>query len=134
MKIAAILILFCTTAAYSQIPTSEIQMKTAVLAAPQEAREKATVLGYSDKGELVVLKTGSNELVCLADDPAQTGLSVSCYQKDLDPFMERGRVLKREGKSPKEIFDIREAEVKIGKLNMPNHNYKIFFFIESDEK
>jgi hypothetical protein len=134
MKIAAILILFCTAAAYGQIPTSEIQIKTAVLAAPQEAREKATVLGYSDKGELVVLKTGSNEIVCLADDPAQAGLSVSCYQKDLDPFMERGRVLKREGKSPKEIFDIRETEVKTGKLNMPKQPSTLFVFSASDEK
>jgi hypothetical protein len=91
-------------------------------------------LGYSDKGELIILKTGSNGMVCLADDPAQAGLSVSCYQKDLDPFMERGRTLKKEGKSPQEIFDIRESEVKSGTLNMPKQPSTLFVFSAADDK
>jgi hypothetical protein len=47
---------------------------------------------------------------------------VSAYHviiKDLEPFMARGRELKKQGKSFKEIFDTREAEAKSGKLKMP---------------
>lgn len=77
------------------------------------------VYGYDAKGEFVVLRKGTNEMICLADNPNQAGLSVSCYHKDLEPFMARGRELKAEGKSFQETFDIREAEAKSGKLMMP---------------
>ena len=100
------------------IPSADVQIKTAVLAAAEESREKAMVYGYSPKGEFIVLRNGENEMVCLADDPAQPGLNVSCYHKSLEPFMIRGRELKKEGKSFDDIFTIREAEVKSGKLKM----------------
>ena len=100
------------------IPSAEVQIKTAVLAAAEESREKAMVYGYSPKGEFIVLRNGENEMVCLADDPAQPGLNVSCYHKSLEPFMIRGRELKKEGKSFDDIFTIREVEVKSGKLKM----------------
>jgi len=44
----------------------------------------------------------------------------------LDAFMERGRMLAKEGKNPKEIFDIREKEVKDGKLVMPKQSSTLF--------
>lgn len=119
---------------FSQVPKAEIQIKTALLAAPEEDRENAMVYGYSEKGEFMVLRKGSNEMVCLADDPKQTGFSVSCYHKDLDPFMERGRQLRREGKNFQQITDTREEEVKSGKLSMPNHPSSLFVYTTSDEK
>ncbi len=103
----------------AQVPTAEIQLKTAVLAAPEEKRAGAMVYGYDAKGEFVVLRKGTNELICIADNPNQKGFSVSCYHKDLEPFMARGRELKAGGKSFQEIFDIREGEAKSGKLAMP---------------
>lgn len=117
-----------------QMPDKEIQIKTAVLAAPQEQRDNATVMGYSRKGELVVLRKGTNGMVCLADDPNQKGLSVSCYHESLDPFMERGRQLKKEGKSFQEIFDVREQEAKSGKLKMPTQPSTLYVYTASDEK
>lgn len=104
---------------WAQIPSPEIQIKVAVLAAPEDKRSGAMVYGYDAQGEFVILRKGTNELVCLADNPKQEGLSVSCYHKDLEPFMARGRELKAAGKTFQEIFDIREAEAKSGKLVMP---------------
>ena len=101
------------------IPSKEIQIKTALLAAPPEWRDGATVLGYDEKGVLVTLRQGTNNQICLADDPAAKGFSAACYHKDLEPFMARGRELRKEGKNAKQVFDIREAEVKAGKLFMP---------------
>jgi hypothetical protein len=118
----------------SPVPSKEIQIKTAVLAAPEGTREKALVYGYSDKGEFVVLRQGSNEMVCIADDPNQPGLNVSCYHKDLEPFMARGRDLKKEGKNFKEVFDIREAEVKSGKLLMPKQPTTLFAYSAKEEE
>jgi hypothetical protein len=120
MKYVTILfVLIGAFKAFSQVPSAEVQIKTAVLAAPEEKRAGAMVYGYNTKGEFVVLRNGTNELICIADNPNQSGFSVSCYHKDLEPFMERGRELKTAGKSFQEIFDIREAEVKSGKLMMP---------------
>ena len=115
------------------IPSPEIQMKTAVLAAPADKREGATIYGYSAKNEFVVLRKGTNELVCLADDPAQKGLNVSCYHRDLDPFMERGRILKKEGKKSAEILATREQEVKEKKLMMPTHPSTLFSYSAKEE-
>jgi hypothetical protein len=105
-----------------------------VLAAPEALRDKAMVYGYDTKGALVVLRPGGNEMVCIADDAAQEGLNVSCYHKDLEPFMQRGRDLKAEGKSFKEVFDMREEEVKSGKLPMPKQPTSLFVFTAPDDK
>jgi hypothetical protein len=125
-------ITFC--GAQTAIPAADIQVKTAVLAAPAELREGAAVYGYSAKGAFEVLRKGTNGMVCLSDDPTQKGFSVSCYHKDLDPFMERGRILKKEGKSQTDIFNMREAEVKAGKLMMPKQPTSLFIYSTSDEK
>jgi hypothetical protein len=77
------------------------------------------VLGYDAKGTLTKLHSGSNNMICLADDPNKRGFSVASYHKDLEPFMARGRQLKSEGKSFEETFNIRETEAKNGKLKMP---------------
>lgn len=98
------------------------------MAAPAESREGAKVYGYTDKGEWTVLRAGTGEMVCLADDPKAEGFSASCYHKDLDAFMERGRELKNAGKSFKEIFDIREEEVKSGKLMMPKQPTTLYVY------
>lgn len=115
------------------ISSSDVQISTAVLAAPEDKRDGAAVYGYNQKGELVLLRKGSNELVCLADDPGQNGFSVSCYHRDLDPFMARGRELRKSGKSSQEIFDTREQEVKSGKLRMPGQATSLFVFSASEE-
>ena len=105
--------------AEASIPSVYWQITTAVLSAPVTDRENATVLGYKNDGTLGVLREGTNDLVCLADDPAKKGFSVACYHKSLEPFMARGRALRIEGKTEKEIFDIREKEAKSGALEMP---------------
>jgi len=129
MKYSALFLLmtFVVFPAFSQsIPSKDIQIKTALLAAPDDKREGAMVYGYNEKGEFTVLRKGTNELICLADDPNSPGFNASCYHVGLEPFMERGRQLKKEGKSFQEIFDIREAEVKSGKLKMPKDGATLF--------
>ena len=57
------ILLSCTG---QEIPNREFQMKTAVLAAPEHQRNEATILGFNDSGEIVTLKEGTNDFVCLA--------------------------------------------------------------------
>ena len=105
----------------AQIIDKETQINAATLAAPEEQRAGAKVLGFNDKGELSVLREGTNNLICLSDDPNKEGFSVACYHKDLEPFMKRGRELQAMGKSRGEIFEIRAREVEDGKLTMPEY-------------
>jgi hypothetical protein len=94
------------------------QSAGAVMAAPQELREGAGVLGYDGSGALVTLRESRNELICLADDPKAEGFSVACYHKDLEPYMARGRELRAQGIVDQKNYDIRWAEVEKGTLKM----------------
>src|SRR5690606_477433 len=114
--------------------SKEAQVKLGIAAAPAELREGATVYGYADNGELVLIKKGTNDLICLSDNPNQNGLNVSCYHKDLEPFMARGRALKSQGKNQQEIFEIREQEVKAGTLKMPKDPSSLYVFTAQDDQ
>lgn len=107
--------------AFGQVPSVNVQIREAMMALPEADRINPKVIGYSLDGELVELQKGEGSYVCLSDDPNKKGFSVSCYHKDLEPFMSRGRQLQKENRSFKEVFDIREAEVKKGKLKMPKN-------------
>ena len=113
-----IFLLSCDSRA-QEIPDKETQISAAVMAAPEDKRAEATVLGFDAEGNVVTIREGSNNMVCLADDPNSSGFNAACYHIDLEPFMARGRELKAEGKNPQEVFDIREKEAKSGALKMP---------------
>jgi hypothetical protein len=119
--------------AQNSTPSREVQIKSALLAAPADKRDGATVYGYSDGQEFVLLKEGKNEIVCLADDPKKPGFSVAAYHRDLHPFMQRGQQLRVQGKSGREIFDTRENEVKSGKLKMPGQPTTLYVYTCKDE-
>jgi hypothetical protein len=120
----------CT--AQNIVPNADIQIKTAVLSAPADKRDSVTVYGYSDKREFILLRKGFNELICTADDPVQPAFSVACYHKDLEPFMRRGRELRKDGKTGQEIFNIREKEAKAGTLSMPKAPATLYVFSAAD--
>lgn len=98
---------------------AESQISAAVQAAPEDRRAGATVLGYDASGALVTLRAGSNDIVCLADDPKDTSFSVACYHKDLEPFMARGRELIAKGIKSKEREEVRWKEIESGAIAMP---------------
>ena len=106
-------------ASVAATPPADAQIAAAVLAAPADRAAGAAVLGYDDNGKLVKLREGSNELICLADNPAKEKFSVACYHRDLEPYMARGRELKAAGVTGKERYDIRWREIEEGKLAIP---------------
>ena len=102
------------------IHNKEAQIAMSVLAAPEAKREQATVLGFDSENNVVELRAGTNEFVCLGDNPQTDGINIAAYHKDLDPFMARGRELRAEGVGRQDIFDIREKEAVAGTLKMPD--------------
>ncbi|MEM9680964.1 MAG: hypothetical protein AAF901_11635 [Bacteroidota bacterium] len=115
------------------IDTDEALIATALMAAPEESRAGCKVIGYNMAGEFVTLREGNNEFIVLADDPNSSGFSAACYHKDLEPFMARGRELRAMGKTRNEIFDIRETEAKLGKLDMGKPGSTLHIYYGQDE-
>jgi hypothetical protein len=119
--------------AQTSIPSADIQIKLSMLAAPLEKQANATVMGYAPDGKLTVLRKGTNEMICLADDPKQKGFNVSCYHKDLDPFMQRGRELKAAGKNHDEVIKIRDDEAKAGKVPLVKTPSTLYVYSAKEE-
>lgn len=117
----------------TEILPKDIQINTAVLPAPAQKKDGAMVYGYDAQGNFTVLREGTNNLVCIADNPNQEGISVACYSIKLEPFMQRGRELGAKGMDAKEKFDIRGAEVAAGKLEMPKEPSMLYIYYGSDE-
>ena len=106
----------------AQALSSDTQVAAAILAAPPGRQAGAEVLGFDSSGQLVTLRAGTNELVCLADDPTDESFSVACYHQSLEPYMARGRELTAQGVSDgKERLEIRWKEAEEGVLAMPEY-------------
>jgi len=115
-------------------PTDAVQIKLAMKAAPADKAEGAKVLGYNKNNELVVLREGSNDLICIGDDPAKKDIHVACYFQELEPLMARGRELTAEGKSSPEREKIRGQEADAGILKLPQKPATLFVFDASQDE
>jgi hypothetical protein len=113
--------LAATVARAQNPPSAAQQIAAAVLPAPKDMREDATVLGYASDGHLTTLRHGKGALVCLASDPKSDRFHVACYHRSLEPFMARGRALRASGVKGDKVDSLRFAEVRSGKLAMPRH-------------
>lgn len=106
------------------------QIALAVLPAPAGLREASTVLGYRPDGQLVRLRVGDNGIICLADDPREPRFHTACYHQSLEPFMARGREIRRiHGPNKRELTDsLRLADIRAGRIRMPANAvlYQIF--------
>lgn len=102
---------------------AEEQIAGAVLAAPESLRDEATVLGVGGEPRegdpLTVLREGSNEIVCLADDPSEEGFHVACYHRSMERYMALGRRLRSEGADRDSVRAARQAAVDAGEIEPP---------------
>ncbi len=114
--------------AQTVIPAPEVQIRLALLAAPADKKEAATVIGFDSSGHYITLRKGTSDLVCLTDDPAQKGFSSACYHQSLEPFMAWGRSLRMAGKKGPEINEQRDKDAKAGKFVMPKHPATLFVY------
>ena len=120
--------------------TADQQIAAALFAAPTEMREGAKVYGYGESGEFMTLREGTNDFICIADDPGKDGFQVVGYHASLEPMMARGRELEAEGKARDEKEAIRAEEAKSGKLKLPEapatlhiyHGKDAYFNTETD--
>lgn len=100
-------------------PPESQQIAAALLALPAPLREGAAVLGYREAGTLVALRPGTNGMICLADNPADSAFHVACYHESLEPFMARGRALRAAGVTGPQVDTVRFREIAERTLAMP---------------
>ena len=127
MKVARVvagMLMFVSPVFAQDAPPPVTQIAGAVLAAPEDQRAGAKVLGWDGGAKVVTLREGSNELICLADNPKIDGFNVACYHKDLDPFMARGRELTAQGITDDKTRDgTRFKEIDEKKLSIPKDGF-----------
>jgi hypothetical protein len=116
--IVSVALVSSASGAQAAPPVAE-QIAAAVLALPKEMQANAGVMGYRTAGKLEMLRPPKNDMLCLADDPADEQFHVSCYHTSMEPFMARGRALREAGTTGAKVDTARFAEVKAGKLKMP---------------
>lgn len=104
----------CTmSTAQAQTLTRAQQIAAAVSPAPAELQQDAAVMVF-ENGRWTTVRQGTNEMICLGDEPGDDRFHVACYHKALDPFMARGRELEAAGTPRDQIQQIREREARAG--------------------
>lgn len=111
--------LMLSNAACAQSSGDAHLINQALAAAPDEMKEAARVLAYKDDGTYRVVREGSNELTCVADNPGADNFEVVCFHSDLEEYMSRGRDLRAEGMSGGESVVARGEEIEAGTLAFP---------------
>jgi len=97
----------------------DVQIRLAVQAGPKELRDEATVQGYDASGAFVTLRNGTNNLICMAPNPAAQSFEVSCHSASLEQFFARGRELSAQGVTGQERIMTRWKEHDEGRLPIP---------------
>jgi len=112
-----LLIGFAATAT-AQEKRPEQQIRETLRALPEALRTGATVIGYED-GERTILKAGSGDMICWADDPslsdARGAFFVNCFPKSLEAFEKR----RAELASNPDLLDVLRSEVENERLKVP---------------
>ena len=62
----------------AQVQNADEQIAGAVLPAPEEARDGVMVYGYDVDGNLVTIREGTNDLICIADKPGDERFHAAC--------------------------------------------------------
>ena len=112
-------------------PPAARQIAAAVSPLPEQQQSTARVLGHDAKGNPVVLRQGSNDFTCIADDGVSKQYHVACYHKSLEPFMAKGRELHAMKKSREAIDSIRGADIKAGRYAMPTKPAALYQYYAS---
>ena len=129
---ALLSLLALPSAGVSQSEPNAALIAGAVEALPESYRDGAEIRAWTEAGELELVQAGSNEFICLGDRPGNETFQSSCYHVSLEPFMGRGRALRKEGLSGLEYQEARWELVERGELSMPDTPAMVYNFYHDD--
>jgi len=111
--VAALLTAACAGPAFAQ--DKEAQITQAVSPLPEMLRAGATVVSYDAKGMPVVLRQGTNNIICNPSAGGE-GFAVNCYEKVMKTQNDMAAKLRAEGKDAKAVQAAMQEARAAGKL------------------
>ena len=126
----AVLLATLASPALAQTKSVDRQVQEAISALPNALRDGATVMGYRGD-QLEVIRQGTGEMICLADNPTDDRWHIACYHVDLEPFMARGRGLRTQGVT--DVNAARTKEVEAGQLPFPTTARELYSLTGTDD-
>jgi hypothetical protein len=97
------------------------QISSALLPLPYVMRSGAGVLGYESDFSVATLRRSTNGITCIATPPGENIFDVRCYKESFLPVVLRMRELYAQSKDQGDVYRTVEAEIKAGKLLLPDH-------------
>ncbi len=91
----------------------------ALLALPADLRSEAAVVKF-ENGKQIVLRPGTNSMICRADDPDVPGIAVWCFPRSHDAYARRWYQLAAQGNDSEAVNSIITDEIKSGQLEWPD--------------
>ncbi len=106
------------TPAVGQGQSVEKQIADAIAALPPTMRDGATVIAYDGDAEGTILRRGTNDMICWADEPTP-GFYVACFHKVKEPYEVRRREFRVVQAAPnwRELID---DAIDAGEVSMPD--------------
>lgn len=132
--IAALLTTAFTGAALAQDKAAQITQAVSPL--PEMLRAGATVVSYDAKGMPVVLRQGTNNIICNPSAGGE-GFAVNCYEKVMKTQNDMAAKLRAEGKDAKAVQAAMQEARASGKLPavpMGTASYSRFGKTEADSR
>jgi hypothetical protein len=103
------------------------RIAAALLPLPESMRADATVVSRGEDGKVSVLRKGSGEMVCTADQPGNQVFYVNCFHQAIYDARNRAEEVTKElqrANKPADrnaVFAVIDKEIKDGKLKLPDH-------------
>jgi len=108
-----------TAVAQPKAPSQAAEIRFAVLPLPEGLRDGATVMGMDSTHRPVVLRQGSNDMVCMRVVPGEAPWDARCYEATIARLIFRAGELVMSGLTIDSVGPRIEAETRAGTLALP---------------
>ena len=105
--------------AQANAPSRAVEIRFAVLPLPESLRDGATVMGMDSTHHPVVLRQGSNDMVCMRVVPGEAAWDARCYEATIARLIFRAGELAMSGVTIDSVGLRIEAETQAGTLALP---------------
>ena len=119
--LCSLVLLICAAAFGAGAASPDVRIAMSVLPLPERLRAGAAVVRFEKDGSSVMLRKGTNGMVCFTVEPGEADIDARCYHESFMPVIERIRVLRSQGVKRADMDRNIDQDVKSGKLKLPEH-------------
>lgn len=108
---------------------TSVPLESATLPLPPELRESTSIVSLDAAGRVSTLRSGTGNMVCIADPPDDDTFDARCYHRDFIPYLYRVRQLSAEGVTRGDIDAQIETELEANLIRItmePTAGYRMY--------